>query len=124
MRNAPEIIFHDVARSQWLEKEIHRRVAQLERFAEDLVSCHVTLERSQSSRRTGNMYHLIIAATLPPHKELVVKKEQRVEEMPRQLRALIGAAFQTMERQIKKAVERRRRDVKRHTSSAGRSRTG
>lgn len=112
MKSGPEIIFHGVARSQWLEKEIARRLVHLERFAGDLVSCHVTLERSQNSRRTGNVYRMTIDVTLPPHKELVAKKEQVVEEMPTQLRALIGATFQAMERQLKKAVQRRRRDVK------------
>lgn len=115
MKSSPEIIFHGVARSQWLEKEIARRLAHLERFAGDVVSCHVTLERSQGSRRTGNVYRVTLDVTLPPHKELVAKKEQVVEEMPTQLRALISATFQAMERQLKKTVQRRRRDVKRHT---------
>ncbi len=120
MKSSPEIIFHGIARSRWLEKEIARRVAHLERFAVDLVSCHVTLERSQSSHRTGNVYRVTVDVTLPPHKELVAKKEQVVEEMPAQLRALIGATFQAMERQLKKTVQRRRRDVKRHAPARAR----
>lgn len=39
---APEVIFHDVDRSQWVEDYIAERLEKLERFAQGITRCHVT----------------------------------------------------------------------------------
>ena len=43
----PEIIFHDVDRSEWVENYIAERMQKLERFAQGITRCHVTLSQEQ-----------------------------------------------------------------------------
>jgi ribosome-associated translation inhibitor RaiA len=49
MQTAPEIIFHDVDRSQWVENYIVERLGRLERFAGGITRCHVTLAQEVAS---------------------------------------------------------------------------
>jgi cold shock CspA family protein/ribosome-associated translation inhibitor RaiA len=114
MKQPLELTFHEVDRSAWVEDYIRKRVARLERIADDIIWCRVALEQPSRSRTTGNYYRVSIELSLPPNKDLVAAKERAIEDPQMQLRPLIKSAFEAMERQIKKTVERRRYDVKTH----------
>jgi len=90
MHVAPQIIFHDVDRSPWVEEYIAERMAHLERFAQDIIRCHVTLTQEQGSQRKGN------------------------RDMQTELPAIINEAFGAIETQLKRTVARRRGDAKQH----------
>ncbi|MGD8380463.1 MAG: HPF/RaiA family ribosome-associated protein, partial [Gammaproteobacteria bacterium] len=81
---------------------------------DDIVSCHITLERAQHNHQTGNPYRTRIELRLPPNKDLVADKEGEVENPQVQLRPIIRAAFEAIERQLKRQTQKRRREVKRH----------
>lgn len=104
---APEIIFHDVDRSAWVETYIAGRLTHLERFAQGITRCHVTLSR-EGSHRKGNRYSLMVEVRVPPQHDLAVKKQKDIHDMPAQLPALINLAFGAVERQLKKALAPRR----------------
>jgi ribosomal subunit interface protein len=112
----PQIIFHDVARTEWVERYIATRVQRLERFAQGIVSVHTTLAREQRSHSTGNLYRVTVEVRLPPQKDLAARKERTIRDMGTQLRALIRSAFDALERQLKQTAEKRRYDVKSHDS--------
>lgn len=114
MKQPLELTFHDVDRTAWVEDYIHRRVRRLERLADDIVWCRVAVEQPARSRNTGNLYRVSVELSLPPNKDLVAAKERTIENPHMQLRPLIKSTFEAMERQLKKAVERRRYDVKTH----------
>jgi ribosomal subunit interface protein len=111
---APEIIFHDVDRSQWVEDYIAERLEKLERFAEGITRCHVTLSQEASKHNKGNRYSVMVEVRIPPQHDLAVKKQKEIRDMPSQLPALINLAFGAIQRQLKKTAALRRGDEKAH----------
>ena len=112
MQIQPEIKFHDVERSPWVETYIGERVQRLERFAEGITSCHVTLTQEQASHAKGNRYSVMVEVRLPPNQDLAVRKVKDIRDMPAQLPALINLAFGAIERQLKKTAALRRNEEK------------
>jgi ribosomal subunit interface protein len=118
METPPQIIFHDLERSDWVEAYVGERLRHLERFAQGITRCHVTLTREQSSRRTGNRYSVMVEVRLPPQHDLAVKKQKEIVDMDAQLPALINLAFGAIERQLKKTAALRRGDEKTHADAS------
>lgn len=114
MHVAPQVIFHDVDRSLWVEEYIAERMAHLERFAQDITRCHVTLSQEQSSQRKGNRYSVMVEVRVPQHHDLAVKKQKVIRNMHAQLPAMINEAFGAIETQLKRTVARRRGEAKQH----------
>lgn len=114
MEISPEIIFHDVDRSDWIEAYVAERLRHLERFGRGITRCRVTLTQEQSSQRTGNRYSVMVEVRVPPQHDLAVKKQKEIVDMPNQMAALINLAFGAIERQVKKTVALRRHDEKTH----------
>jgi ribosomal subunit interface protein len=115
MQVAPEVIFHGIHRSIWVADYIAARLAHLEKFAQDITRCHVTLSREQSSRRKGNRYSVMVEVRVPRQHDLAVRKQKQIRDMRTQLPAIINEAFGAIETQLKRTVERRRHDEKAHT---------
>jgi cold shock CspA family protein len=114
MQTAPEIIFHDVPRSQWVENYILERVQRLDRFADGITSCHVTLSKEHAKHNKGNRFSVMVEVRIPPQHDLAIKKQKEIREMPTQLPALINLAFGAIERQLKKTAALRRYEQKKH----------
>lgn len=114
MQVAPEIKFHGVRRSAWVENYIVERLRRLERYAEGVTSCKVTLAQEQASQTKGNRYSVMVEVRMPPNHDLAVKKQKVVHEMRTELPALINLAFGAIEKQLKKTAQLRRADVKTH----------
>jgi ribosome-associated translation inhibitor RaiA len=107
MQVVPEIKFKDVDRSPWMVDYVGERLQHLERFADGLTSCHVTLAQEQGSHHKGNLYSVLVEVRMPPNHDLAAKKERSVHKMPEELMALINQAFGAIENQVKKAAARR-----------------
>lgn len=114
MQTPPEIKFHDIDRSEWVENYIVERVQRLDRFADGITSCHVTLSQEAAKHNKGNRYSLMVEVRLPPNHDIAAKKQKIVREMHTQLPALINLAFGAIETQLKRTAQLRRADVKRH----------
>jgi len=114
MQVTPEIIFHDLERSQWIEDYVVERLGHLERFSQHITRCHVTLSREQASQKKGNRYSVMVEVRIPQQHDLAVKKQKQVRDMATQLPAVINEAFGAIERQLKKTVALRRHEEKSH----------
>ena len=114
MQSAPEVIFHDVERSPWVENYILERLQRLDRFAEGITSCRVCLARDQASHLKGNRYSVMIEVRMPPNHDLAARKAKVIRDLQAQLPALINLAFGAIERQLKKTAALRRNEEKRH----------
>lgn len=97
-----EITYHHLDRSEWIDDYVKSRVAKLEHFSPDMVSCRVTIEQSQHAHRTGNPHRVLVEVSLPSKRELVAEKSDRVTDPHVQLRPIIRNAFEAMEKQLKK----------------------
>ena len=112
MQTAPEIIFHDVDRSAWVENYILERLQRLDKFAEGITSCRVSLTQDQASHQKGNRYSVLVEVRTPPNHDLAARKAKVIRDMQTQLPALINLAFGAIERQLKKTAALRRGEVK------------
>jgi len=108
MQTAPEVIFHDVDRSAWVENYIQERLQRLDKFAEGITSCRVSLTQDQASHQKGNRYSVLVEVRTPPNHDLAAKKAKVIHDMQTQLPALINLAFGAIERQLKKTAQLRR----------------
>ena len=108
MQTAPEIIFHDVERSPWVENYIQERLQRLDKFADGIISCRVSLTQEQASHHKGNRYSVMVEVRMPPNHDLAAKKAKVIHDMQAQLPALVNLAFGAIERQLKKTAQLRR----------------
>jgi ribosomal subunit interface protein len=108
MQATPEVIFKNVDRSAWVEAYVAERLGHLERFAQNITHCHVTLAREQASHRKGNRYSVMVEVRVPRNHDLAVKKQKQVHDPRTQLPAVINEAFGAIETQLKRTVARRR----------------
>jgi ribosome-associated translation inhibitor RaiA len=102
MQVAPEIKFKDVDRTEWVEAYVGGRVQSLERLADHITSCHVTVTQEQGSQQKGNVYSVMVQVRMPPNRDLAAKKEREILDMHAELPALINSAFGAIEKQVKK----------------------
>jgi cold shock CspA family protein len=112
MQITPEIVYHGLDRSPWVEDYVLHRMQRLDKFARGITRCHVTLTREQGSRQKGNRYSVMVEVRVPPQHDLAIKKEKEIREMRTQLPAVINLAFGAIERQIKKTAALRRYEQK------------
>jgi cold shock CspA family protein/ribosome-associated translation inhibitor RaiA len=109
-----EVRYIDVDRSEWSENFIRRQVQRLERYADDIISCRVTVSRPHRRQQTGQPYHVLVEVTLPQQIDLAARAEPVEVPTESKLRNVIRDAFRAMERQLIKARNVRRGDVKFH----------
>ena len=81
-----------------------------------MTSCHVIIEAPHRHRHVGNPFQVKIIVNLPPGHELVVKRDSAEGSREEKLPEVLRKAFATMERRIKEMVEKRRGDIKLHTT--------
>ena len=95
-----ELTFHDVSRSEWSENLIRDSVSRLERFTDQMISCHVTVSQPHKNKATGNPYRVRVEVRLPRNRDLIVNEEPAVIEQESDLKQTIIAAFKIMERRL------------------------
>jgi ribosome-associated translation inhibitor RaiA len=118
MQVTPQVTYHDVPYTGWVEKYVTERLKKLDRYAGGITSCHVKLSREQSSHHKGNRYSCMVEVRVPPQHDLAAKKQLDIRDMRIQLPALIRQAFSALEQQLKKTASRRRGDEKTHARRA------
>lgn len=106
-----ELNYHDLPRSDWSEELIRERAERLERFSDEIVSCHVIVSQPHRHRQKGNPFRVSIEVRLPHNRRLMVTEEPPVADRDNALAPVINAAFQTMEQRLRESGEERRRDA-------------
>jgi cold shock CspA family protein/ribosome-associated translation inhibitor RaiA len=114
MQVTPQVIFHDVPHTGWVEDYVGERLRKLDRCAGGITSCRVKLSREQGSHHKGNRYSVMVEVRVPPQHDLAAKKQLDIRNMTVQLPALIRQTFGALERQLKKTASLRRGDAKLH----------
>lgn len=107
-----ELSFRDVNRSSATEALIRRRADKLHRFSDRIVSCRVSVERPHKHPRSGSPYRVCVEVTLPPTRDLVVRREPGEGDIHDELPTVINGAFDAMERRVERAVARDSGDEK------------
>jgi cold shock CspA family protein/ribosome-associated translation inhibitor RaiA len=106
--------FRNVRKDPAIESLVDKQAAKLERVCDHIVSCRIAVEKPQEHQRSGNPFRVRIDVTVPPEHELVVIRDSSEGDLHDGLSTVIRHAFAAMRRQLKKLVEKQRRDVKAH----------
>jgi len=106
-----EVIYTGVDRDPAIDELIEKKVVQLEKICDYIVSCHVHIDMPQAK---GNPHSIVIVLRVPHEKEIVVRRESAVGNALAKLPVLVTEAFGAARRQLKKLVERQRGEVKAH----------
>jgi ribosomal subunit interface protein len=108
-----EIRFHNVDPSPALEQAIRERVAKLEQFADDIVSCRVTVEAPHRHHRQGKLFKVSVDVRLPGG-EVVANRDPAAHHAHEDVMVSLRDAFKAVRRQLQDYVRTRRGKVKTH----------
>lgn len=117
MRVPVEVTYRNVRKSKKIETLIEEKADKLNEFHDGIVSCRISIEQEQESKKTGNPHHVRITIRVPPGQELVVNQKSSEEDPGEPLPAVINEAFKTMGRQLKKLNEKQRAKTKPHAET-------
>ena len=106
-----QVSFRDMVPLPSLDGEIRRRVAKLERFVPELISCHVVVQASANRHRQGHVYAVKVDVRIPGD-EVFTGKHQADEEIG----VAVHGAFDAMTRRLQDYVRRSRGQVKSHAA--------
>ncbi|EKV31914.1 Ribosome-associated protein Y (PSrp-1) [Caenispirillum salinarum AK4] len=106
-----QISFHGLEHSDAVEERVREKVAKLEQFSKDLVSCRVVIEQhhknTSNQHHKGEPYHITINLSVPGD-ELVVKRDPKDPHVHEDIGVAIRDAFQSMEQQLKTWIGKQR----------------
>lgn len=108
-----EITFHRMDPSPALRANIRRHAERLERFAPDILSCHVVVEELERHQHKGNRYEVRLRATVPGG-EFEAGHTPRGDQTHTDPYVAVRDAFRELRRQLQDFERKRRGDVKTH----------
>ena len=101
--NTPlQITFREMEPSESLEAEIHKRAAHLETYFDRIIRCRVIVEAPSAHHRHGQQFQVRVELSVPGT-ELVAGDRSGNEDV----HLAVRESFTTLERELKKYVERR-----------------
>jgi ribosome-associated translation inhibitor RaiA len=111
-----KISYRGLEKSDWIDKLVLDHAARLERFCDHINRCDVAIEQTNHTHQKGNPYRCRIDLTVASRHELVADEKQMDNGTHQPLKKVIHDAFKTMERELRRVVEKQRRDVKTHAN--------
>ncbi|HEX5418681.1 MAG TPA: HPF/RaiA family ribosome-associated protein, partial [Gammaproteobacteria bacterium] len=111
-----EIRFNNTPRSAEVEEAIRERAAKLERFAEDIVSCRVSVEAPHKRHRQGKIFRVAVDIRVPGG-EVVASRSPGADHTHEDVYVAVRDAFDAARRQLQDYVRARRGKVKIHDAA-------
>jgi ribosome-associated translation inhibitor RaiA/cold shock CspA family protein len=108
-----QITFRHMQPSEAVEADIREHAGQLDRFADDIMSCRVVFEAPHHHHRKGNLYHVSIDVKIPDH-ELAVTNEHDLNHAHEDPYVAIRDTFDALRRRLQDLERRKRGKVKHH----------
>lgn len=109
-----KLTFRDVEKTPDIVELIEKQVEKLHKFCPYMTSCRVAVERPHGSPESGNAYRIRLDITVPPSKDILVKKDPQDSEMHDDLRTVILNAFRAARRQLDRLVDLQHGQMKTH----------
>ncbi len=108
-----EITYRGVEKTDAIDTLVHEKVAKLEKFYNNINSCHVAIEKIQDRPNSGSPYRVRLDITVPGH-ELIADSNPGDSVQYDPLDVVIRDAFDAASRQLKALKEKQRNRVKTH----------
>ena len=109
-----KISYRGLEKSDHIDNLILDYSARLERFCDHINRCDVAIEQTNHNHNKGNPYRCRIDVTVAPRHELVADERQMDNSTHEPLKKVIHDAFKTMERELRRVVEKQRHVIKTH----------
>lgn len=109
-----EVVLRNVEHKKEIEDVIYEKIAKLEQVCDHVTSCRVLVEQNPSHQNKHFSYHIRVDVHVPPHHEIIVKRDSG-RNVHDSLPAVLREAFIAARRQVEGIVERQKRHVKAHT---------
>ncbi len=104
-----QLTFRSMHHSDALAGHVQRRVEELERLFDRIISCHVVVELAGHHHRHGNRYRVSINLGLPGH-ELIVNHDPPDDRNLESPQAAADLAFEEVSRKLENWIGRHRGD--------------
>ena len=109
-----KLTYRGLEKSDQIDNLILDYSARLERFCDHINRCDVAIEQTNHNHNKGNPYRCRIDVTVAPRHELVADEKQTDNGTHELLKKVIHDAFKTMERELRRVVEKQRHVIKTH----------
>jgi ribosome-associated translation inhibitor RaiA len=109
-----ELILKNVENKAEIEAVVHEKLEKLEQVCDHVISCRVFIEQNPTHQHSKASYHVRVDVRLPPHHEIVVKRDSG-RNVHENLGTVVREAFIAARRQVEVIVDRRNKNVKAHT---------
>ncbi len=109
-----EIVLKNVKNKSEIEAVVYEKIEKLEKVCDHITSCHVLVEQNPTHQHATFSYHIRVDVKLPPHHEIVVKRDSG-RNVHEDLGAVLREAFIAVRRQVEQILDRQKSLVKAHT---------
>ncbi|MBF0486380.1 MAG: HPF/RaiA family ribosome-associated protein [Candidatus Omnitrophica bacterium] len=109
-----EVILKNVEFKEDVEAVIMEKIEKLEQVCNHITSCRVFVEQNPTHQNAKHSYHVRIDVRMPPHHEIVVKRDSG-RNVHDNLPTVVREAFIAARRQVEQIVDRQKKHVKAHT---------
>jgi len=116
MKQALQITFRDIQKSDAIEADIREKAAKLDQFYDSIMSGRVIVEAPHGHHHKGKLYHVIVDLTVPDG-ELVVNRDPSGRHAHEDVYVAIRDAFDAMRRQLQDHARKERGKIKSHESA-------
>ena len=112
-----KITYRGLKKSLGIEQMVFEKAERLDKFCDHISRCDVAIEQPNHAHKKGNQYRVRIDVTVPPGHELVAEEKQIDNGTHDPLAKVVHDAFKIMERELRRVVDKQRRNVKTHADS-------
>ncbi|MBF0122072.1 MAG: HPF/RaiA family ribosome-associated protein [Candidatus Omnitrophica bacterium] len=109
-----EVVLKNVEQKAEVEAVIYEKVDKLEQVCNHIISCRIFVEQNPTHQHKSCSYHIRLDVRMPPHHEIVVKRDSG-RNVHDTLPAVLREAFIAARRQVEEIVDRQKKHVKAHT---------
>jgi len=110
-----ELILKNVENKAEIEAVVYEKLEKLEQVCNHVISCRVFVEQNPTHlHKKMASYHVRVDVRLPPHHEIVVKRDSG-RNVHDNLSTVVREAFIAARRQVEVIVDRQEKNVKAHT---------
>jgi ribosomal subunit interface protein len=110
-----EITFRGFPHSDAVETKVREKVAKLEQFCDNIISCKVAVSAEHHHQHQGNLYSVMIDVAVP-QKHIVVSRDHHDKQAHEDLYVALRDAFEVAKRQLEEYVRINRGEVKNRRS--------
>jgi ribosome-associated translation inhibitor RaiA len=112
-----KVTYRGLEKTEKIDDLVLEYAARLEKFCDHINRCDVAVEQPNHAHHKGNLYRVRIDLTVAGGHELVADEKQSDNGSHDPLTKVVHDAFKTMERELRRVVEKQRREVKTHARS-------